>query len=247
MRGALLGLLLLSPGVLLGFDPRGEMVQVPAGPFTYGIDTAQAQQLVAMLKEPWVSFYNMEHDRTTITLPAFLMDRYEVTNEVYGIFLRDRQRAAPRYWRFPQFNRAKQPVVGVGWKDADAFCRWAGKRLPTEEEWEKAARGTDGRIWPWGNQADEKRYNGRASANYAPVEVGKYPGGNSPYGISDLAGNVWEMTSTVWDAASHVMKGGSFLNTNADVRTMVRWAPNDEIKGANWLGFRCVMDLKQAR
>ncbi len=94
------------------------------------------------------------------------------------------------------------------------------------------------------NQADSRRYNGRSRGNYAPVEVGRFPTGNSPYGVADMAGNVWEMTSTVFDSESHVMRGGSFLNADADVRTVVGWAARDEARGTNWLGSRCVMDTK---
>jgi len=230
--------------ILASKTSNDQMLLVPAGPFTYGMNEPDARRIVAALREPWADFYRMGSPSKTVTLSAFLIDQFEVTNEQYTAFTRANKRASPQFWRYPQFNGKRQPVVGIGWRDADAFCRWAGKRLPLEEEWEKAARGTDGRVWPWGNQADDTKYNGRTRANYAPIEVGRFPSGNSPYGVSDMAGNVWEMTASVWDADSHVMRGGSFLNTNADVRTMVRWAPRDEIRGSNWLGFRCVMDAK---
>ena len=103
--------------------------------------------------------------------------------------------------RGPQSDvRAKQdhPVTCVSWHDAVAFCKWAGVRLPTEAEWEKAARGTDGRIWPWGNREPN---SGVCNFNMTvgdTTPVGRYPDGKSPYGLLDVAGNVWEWTSSLW-------------------------------------------------
>lgn len=225
-----------------------EMILVAAGPFEYGMNQSEVKRIVALLKERMVDFYRTELPKETKTLKAYYIDRHEVTNEQYGRFLKETGHRTPLYWKYPQFNGKRQPVVGVGWGDAESYCRWAGKRLPGEEEWEKAARGTDGRIWPWGNESDDKKYNGRTWANFASVNVGSFPAGNSPYGVSDMAGNVWEMTSGTWSEGARVMRGGSFLNTNADIRVTVRWAAQDEDRGANWLGFRCVMEtvhLKQ--
>ena len=225
------------------------MVLIPAGPFTAGINRAKLLPLLHRLGEPLVSFYESELPEATRTLPDYYIDRHEVTNERYDRYLRDEEhRRQSRYAGFSTFNRPQQPVVGIGWEDANRYCRWAGKRLPTEFEWEKAARGTDGRIWPWGNEPDDKKYNGRTQGMRAPIDVGSIPAGDSPYGVSDMAGNVWEMTSSPWPSAEqptgHVMKGGSYLNTTADVRTMVRWAAQNEREGATWLGFRCAMDAR---
>jgi len=139
------------------------------------------------------------------------------------------------------------PATFVGWKQADAYCKWAGARLPTEEEWEKAARGQlnpqgeedkSKHWWPWGDIPDPARF---AHATGHAEPVGSHPLGDSEYGISDLAGNVWELTSSPWDGQSHVMKGGSYLNALCQVRSSVRWASSREDKGAEYLGFRCVV------
>jgi formylglycine-generating enzyme required for sulfatase activity len=225
-------------------QPDGaEMILIPAGTFVYGVNQNEILALVEKLKSGWdTTIYPTEHPRQIKNLPAFYIDRYEVTNERYNRFVHLTKHRSPRFVRYPQLNAPKQPVVGVGWGDAEAYCRWSGKRLPTEVEWEKAARGTDGRTWPWGNEPDTKAYNGRGSEFFAPVEVGSYTRGNSVYGLSDMAGNVWEMTSSEWQGGRRAMRGGSFLNRLADVRVTVRWAADNEEGGANWLGFRCAMD-----
>ena len=221
-----------------------EMILIPAGPFIYGAEQKEIKALLKDLKAGWADIYGFEHPKQTKTLPAFYIDRYEVTNERYNRFVQATRHKPSRFLRYPQLNAPKQPVVGVGWEDAEAYCRWSGKRLPTEEEWEKAARGADGRTWPWGNNPDTKVYNGRGAEYFAPVAVGFYPKSDSLYGVADMAGNVWEMTSSEWKGGAKVMRGGSFLNRLADVRVTVRWSANDEVRGANWLGFRCVQDVK---
>jgi formylglycine-generating enzyme required for sulfatase activity len=224
---------------------QAEMILVPAGAFIYGSDQNEIKSLIKKLKAMWdQNIFPTEIHKHSMTLPGFYIDRYEVTNEQYNNFVRANNHQPSRFVRFPQLNGPKQPVVGIGWNDAIAYCAWSNKRLPTEEEWEKAARGTDGRIWPWGNTPDSKIYNGKAIANYAPVEVGKFPQSDSPYGVSDMAGNVWEMTTGTWANGSKAMRGGSFLNHLADVRTTVRWAAGDENRGANWLGFRCAKNAE---
>lgn len=226
-------------------DPK-DMVLIPAGSFVYGEDASTTQKLVKQLKKPYLDLYAKEAKRTSLILPDFYIDRTEVTNAAYGEFVRSGGGRPSRFADWPQFKGPQQPVVGIGWADAIAYCVWRGKRLPTEQEWEKAARSSDGRSWPWGEDRDSKRYNGKELKRYGPDNVGRYPAGNSFYGVSDMAGNVWEMTSSKWPPqqydGSYVMRGGSYLNNLAEVRTTVRWAAGDEERGAEWLGFRCAKD-----
>jgi hypothetical protein len=119
-----------------------EMVLVSAGEFTMGSND-----------------YDDEKPVHQVSLDAFYIDKYEVTNALYRKFMQATGRQAPAYWNDKNFNAPNQPVVGVSWDDAQAYCAWAGKRLPTEAEWEKAARGTDARIYPWGNQWDARKLN----------------------------------------------------------------------------------------
>ncbi|MEW6619733.1 MAG: SUMF1/EgtB/PvdO family nonheme iron enzyme [bacterium] len=238
----------LLPKSIISIKDKAEMVLIPEGPFISGMNQNDIRNLIRGLRTPMMDIYKSEFPMKNKILGNYYIDRYEVTNEQYERFMKETGHRAPKYWDWPQFNGKRQPVVGVGWEDAKAYCEWAGKRLPTEDEWEKAARGTEGWIWPWGNTPDEGNFNGREQANYGPVNVGCFPSGNSPYGISDMAGNVWEMTSGIWwkgkDKTMHTMRGGSFLNISPDVRVTIRWAAKNEKEGAEWLGFRCIMDVK---
>ena len=112
---------------------------------------------------------------------------------MYGKFIAATGHRKPSYWGKKRFGRPKQPVVGVSWHDAVAYCQWAGVRLPTEAEWEYAASGTDGRKYPWGNEAPDKtRAVIDISGVNRPASVGGLPQGASPFGALDMAGNVWE-------------------------------------------------------
>ncbi len=155
-----------------------------------------AEALEFGLPHPW---YEDEHPLRRIHLPAFYMDLREVTNEDYKRFLNTGPRQIPDDWvngTYPA-GKARFPVAFVNWYDAEAYCRWAGKRLPSEEEWEKAARGPAGLKYPWGNFFDPERANiAKGAVMFASsVEVGKYEDGKSPYGVYDLIGNVWEWTN----------------------------------------------------
>ena len=138
-----------------------------------------------------------------VTLPAFYIDTYEVTNLQYKQFIDSTNRKSPEHFRnrtFPQ-GKADHPVTQVSWHDADEYCHWAGKRLPTEQEWEKAARSTDGRNYPWGNDFAINRAN--TPQRWMVLEndgdttpVGAFPSGVSAYGAYDMSGNVWEWTAS---------------------------------------------------
>jgi formylglycine-generating enzyme required for sulfatase activity len=240
-----------TANTVISRQDQAEMLLIPAdGPSEYGIDQSRMKRIVRKLRERVQKFFLDESPRKKTELKAYYIDRFEVTNAQYGRFLAaNPKHGKPKYSTYPQYNGPNLPVVGISWNDARAYAQWAGKRLPTEEEWEKAARGKDGRDWPWGNEPGENLFNGRELGRFLPMPVGSFPKGNSPYGLSDMAGNVWEMTSTAWDKDSHVIRGGSFLNTHAEVRTTVRWAASEsnERGGAPWLGFRCVMELDAAR
>lgn len=120
----------------------------------------------------------------------------------------------PEYWTDPKWNKADHPVVAVSYYEAEAYASWAGKRLPMEQEWEKAARGTDGRAYPWGDVFDTTKCNSEESAIDATTPVTKYTEGISPSGCCDMAGNVWEWCASWYDKSNNrrVIQRGSWTN-----------------------------------
>ncbi len=211
---------------------------------------------------------NDEHPRHQVTLDAFYMDKFEVTVARYGEFMRatDKNGSKPDYWDQVDSSKHRNlPVVGVNWYEARAYCKWAGKRLPTEAEWEKAARGTDGRTYPWGNEQPTARLanfgQGFTTNVYgerlAPVD--SYEAGNSPYGLHHMAGNVWEWTEdrydehyygespernpkAPWSGETVVLRGGSWYNGPDDVRSANRTMDTARERGGS-VGFRCAQDV----
>ncbi len=184
-----------------------EMVHIPAGSFIMGSD-----------KKVDRNAYQPEFPQRSVYLDAYEIDKYEVTTVQYLRFVLATDRPPLLDWQYDggnfQESMASHPVMHVTWYDADAYCRWAGKRLPTEAEWEKAARGEDGRVFPWGNQpAGLSRANfGRTGLSgpvrdrperlllYPPIiSVDKYENAVSPYGVYQMAGNVAEWTADWYD------------------------------------------------
>jgi formylglycine-generating enzyme required for sulfatase activity len=177
-------------------------------------------------------------------LPAFYLARYPVTNAQYKKYLdANPQARKPEYWDNERFNQPEQPVVGVNAEEAEAYCRWAGLRLPTEWEWEKGARGTDGKPYPWGREKPTKElanFNGNVGH---PTPVGSYPKGASPYGLMDMAGNVWEWTASIYKEGEpwRTLRGGSFVYGADYLRAAFRFdfRPDDRYHD---FGFRCAQD-----
>jgi formylglycine-generating enzyme required for sulfatase activity len=185
-------------------------------------------------------------------LKAFWIDKFEVTNAQYARFVEEAGHRKPGYWEDPAFNQPAQPVVGVSWEDAKAYARWAGKRLLSEAEWEKAARGVDGRMYPWGDDwmADRCNSAGGQDGFEGPSPVGSFPSGASPYGVMDMAGNVWEWIADEPgpDAPPEskllrIGKGGSWTNPRDGVQVTSR--AKGELNLADCIiGFRCAMDAQ---
>jgi formylglycine-generating enzyme required for sulfatase activity len=180
---------IIDPKVLEG------MVLIPAGEFAMGteeVDKETLQQRFGMSKTPFLN----EHPKHNVKLADYYIDKYEVTNKKYKKFIDATRRALPRGWKNGTYvpGNEDQPVIFVSWFDADAYCEWADKRLPTEAEWEKAARGNDGRKFPWGDKFDINKVN--ASGKYGGVmPVGHFKDDVSPHGIYDMSGNVSEWVS----------------------------------------------------
>lgn len=180
-----------------------------------------------------------------IFLDSFLIDKTPVTNNDYQKFVKTSGYHCPEYWKNGQIpkNKENHPVCDISWYDAEAYALWAGKRLPTEEEWEKAARGSDKRLYPWGNNFDINFCNIlRKNKDTTPVE--KYPLGRSYYGLYDMAGNVWEWTDTPADEEkkSYIIKGGSWSNNDATAQCFYKTIEY-AVKKYDNIGFRCVKDI----
>ena len=175
-----------------------EMVYVGHGASVMGIDKEEpadsGKRLTAYerrMKTPWsAEAFNDESPAHMVFLDSYLIDKYEVSNKDFGTFIRAKGHAAPAYWDYPRLNKPEQPAVGVNWYDAKAYCEYRGKRLPTEAEWEKAARGPSTHIYPWGNEFDSAKLN-YGKNHDATMPVDAYPEGASYYGVYNMAGNVF--------------------------------------------------------
>jgi formylglycine-generating enzyme required for sulfatase activity len=227
------------------------MVLVPAGEFTMGSPDGVGE------KE--------EHPQHTVDLDAFYIDQYEVTTEQYAQFMSATGHSAPEFWDQVDSSRdGKKPVIGINWDDAQTYCDWAGKRLPTEAEWEKAARGTDQRTYPWGDTNPDSRIANFGkdwdSEVYAErlKAVGSYERGKSPYGAYDMVGNVSEWGADWYDKDYYgkspqknphgpssgvlkVLRGGSWLDSLTYLRSALRYWFNPAYRYAN-IGVRCAQD-----
>lgn len=202
------------------------MVYVPAGYFLRGTTKVEAGALSGQFGD----FFGVETPQRSVYLSAYYIDKFEVTNRQYGLFLDALARGeryplhpdappakdyTPTYWRDNRLNGPNHPVTAVDWYDAYSYCRWAGKALPTEAQWEKAARGPDGLAYPWGDVWQATYSNNVESTFGNPVlgdrqwvlllgnldlgamtgftrPVGSFPQGVSPYGAHDMGGNLWE-------------------------------------------------------
>lgn len=212
------------------------LITIPAGEFTMGSND-----------------HNSEKPQRTVYLDTYRIAHHPVTNAQYRMFIEETGHREPGFWEDDRFNQPNQPVVDVTWPDAQAYCKWAGLRLPTEAEWEKAARGEDSREYPWGpEQPDETRCNFDSNVD-RPTEVGSYPEGASPYGCQDMAGNVWEWCQDWYgdynesdtrnpagpdDGSDRIVRGGSYFNDSNGVRGAYRsnFEPSNRYY---YLGFRC--------
>ncbi len=198
-----------------------EMVRIPASPFLYG------------------------EDARTLELAEFWIDRAPVTNAEYARFVAATGNRPPPFWQgiTPPEALLAHPVTDVSWNDAEAYARWVGGRLPTEEEWEKAARGADGRVYPWGDTFDPRLCNTTEGGAGTTTPVGRYsPAGDSVYGIADMAGNVWEWTSSAYypGLPHRVFRGGSFGTSQDFARSFVR-DRDYPLNRTELLGFRVVI------
>jgi eukaryotic-like serine/threonine-protein kinase len=216
-------------------DVNGRMVLIPAGEFIFGDDSPDSP-----------------NPRRRMALPAFYIDATEVSNAAYARFCESANRPAPNV---DLAAKGGYPAVEVSLEDAQAFAAWAGKRIPTEQEWEKAARGSDGRIYPWGNNPEA------LPQSVQPVDA--LPQWQSPYGALNMAGNVWEWTGTLFPVTNreiedmqrngqaavsrdwYIIKGGSFSPHQEPFwRCFMRRGWPKNLGSSQLIGFRCVKDVK---
>jgi formylglycine-generating enzyme required for sulfatase activity len=186
-----------------------------------------------------------ENPVRTVRLRPFFIDIHPVTNAAYAEFVAATAHRAPKHWDAGRLPRGLEdhPVVWLSWFDAAAYAEWAGKRLPTEDEWEYAARGTDGREFPWGSDFAPERCNCRAAGIASTSPVGSHPLGASPCGCHDMAGNVWEWTASWHDETERrrILRGGSWGSGPMSVRACYR-GRDLATYWSNVYGARCARD-----
>jgi formylglycine-generating enzyme required for sulfatase activity len=243
---------------LMGQD-GAPMVEVPAGSFPMGVPEGDRDG------------GRDEYPRHDVFVDTFFIDRYEVTNAHYLEFVKATHHRVPQHPKNPTRNLwqgesiaeslTERPVINVDWFDADAYCKWAGKRLPTEAEWEKAAKGTADRRFPWGNVEPTNKhlnFNQPWIGEKTLMPVGSYEAGKSPFGTYDMAGNVWEWVNDWYDARYYekspaknpngpdtgtkkVIRGAGWQNETPTVRIFTRVDSDPTIRNES-TGFRCAAD-----
>lgn len=236
------------------------MVEIPSGSFPMGVPPGDRDG------------GRDEYPRHEVLLDRFWIDQFEVTNGRYVEFVKSAGHRVPQNPTNPTRNLwqgdsiteslAERPVINVDWFDADAYCKWAGKRLPTEAEWEKAAKGTSDRRFPWGNvepTAKHLNYNQRWIGEKTLMPVGSYEAGKSPYGVYDVVGNVWEWVNDWYDARYYekspsknptgpqegtkkVIRGAGWQNETPTVRIFTRVDSDPTMRNES-TGFRCAADV----
>jgi formylglycine-generating enzyme required for sulfatase activity len=212
-----------------------KLVTIPAGSFVYGCNGEAGRECPSS---------EVAAQRTE--LGAFQIDRTEVRVSEYRHCVDEGACAAPTVARGCNWNapgRGEHPVNCVDWEEAKTYCEWIGKRLPTEQEWEKAARGTDGRIYPWGDDGpscDVAVMNGAPGCGGGTAPVGSRDRGRSPYGLFDMAGNVFEWTGSLYASGgeARVLRGGSWKNDATAIRSSHREGALPNLRDAS-VGFRC--------
>jgi serine/threonine-protein kinase len=222
------------------------MVLVPAGEFLMGRDDA---------KDP---AEGPQHKRT---VDAFFIDKNEVTNEQYLEFVKASNYSPPSHWKDGTYpaGQGDFPVVNVSWNDARAYAEWAQKRLPSEFEWEYAARGTDGRLFPWGNEARIDAAVSKEIGLKTPQPVGSMPAGVSPFGVFDMYGNVWEWCENTFipypnstypmterDKGLKMLRGGAFSSEQSgnDQTTLTTRSAQEPGWKDPRVGFRCAKSVQ---
>jgi len=265
LLGPWLWFCLTAPGVVSAQEPSpfAGMVEIPGGLFTMGRDNGPTDEKPA-------------HQ---LSLPTFYIDRHLVTMAEFAIFVQAKGPVGPNgemyldvhdpdnrirqqdgVW-LPEKGSEQHPAGEVSWYGAMAYCQWRQKRLPSEAEWEKAARGADARLYPWGNDTPRSDLAFFGAMRGATVPVGLYPKGASPYGVLDMAGQVWEWTISAYRsypynpgdgredltvAASRVARGGSSsspeIGLTATSREII--SPGRQSTGHAYIGFRCVKSLE---
>jgi formylglycine-generating enzyme required for sulfatase activity len=201
----------------------GEWCEVPAGDYPVGREAGGPD---------------------TVHVDAFEIARTPVTNAQYRAYVEATGAAEPPHRPPPD----ELPVTLVDWHEASAFCAWAGGRLPTEAEWEKAARGTDGRTWPWGDEEDPSRARiGAGLKHGSPAPVGSHPAGASPYGALDMAGNVWEWVADEHRPGERVLRGGSYASPGLAWARCAMRSHSRPVRRQSHIGFRVARGGANAR
>jgi formylglycine-generating enzyme required for sulfatase activity len=261
----------------LVFEPQ--MIKIPAGKFLMGSTKEQAQAVLKKTNndENWKRYVEWEQPQHTVELSEYFIGKYPITNREYQAFVRDAKYKPPQGWEGEQFpaEKGSHPVVYVTWEDATVYCKWLSEKtgkayhLPTEAEWEKAARSEDGRVYPWGDDFDPQKANTSETRIGDTSDVGKFsPQGDSPYGCADMAGNVWEWCNDWFDeneykrsspadknrkddvkdpqgnqtGTQRVLRGGSWDDFDFDVRSAYRVGVNPASSYSSF-GFRCARSL----
>lgn len=234
-----------APAGPVAADVPPGMVVIPGGEFISGVSGQTIDDLAGRFRLG-ASFMDDFRSRplARTQVATFLVDIHEVSNADYLKFVKGTGYPPPRDWDHGEFpfspDRADHPVANVSYSDAVSFATWAGKRLPTALEWEKAMRGTDGRLYPWGNTYDRERCNGADSGRRSTVPVSSMPEGKSPYGLFHGAGNVGEWTSSKNPQGYRVLCGGDWTATGTlyGLCFMHNNAATDSLTRPDY-GFRC--------